>query len=118
MLEANRVENTNIVEARLDGGIEPGEVETLRSEIDAVLADHDKLRLLFVYEGLGSMNLQALWKDLKLEPRLLGDIEKMAVVSEKSWLGSVAGVLNSVMSIEVETFEPGRREEALQWLKT
>lgn len=118
MLEANRVENTNIVEAKLDGGIETSEMETLRSEIDAVLAEHDKLRLLFVYEGLGSMDLQALWKDLKLEPRIVGDIEKMAVVSEKSWFGSVAGVLNSLMSMEVEAFEPGQREEALQWLRT
>ena len=116
MLTVNRIRDTNIVEAKLDGGIETKEVEALRSGIDAVLGEYGKLKLLFVYEGLGSTDPMAIWKDLKLEIGLISDIEKMAVVSEKSWFGSVAGVLNSVMSMEVEAFEPGRREEALRWL--
>lgn len=118
MLTANQVQDTNIIEAKLDGGIETKEVESLRSEIDAVLSEYGKLRLLFVYEGLGSMDPMAIWQDLKLEAGIVGDIEKLAVVSEKSWFGSLAGLLNSMMSMEVETFEPGQRDEALRWLQT
>ena len=117
MLTASQIQDTNIVEAKLDGEIQTKEIEALRSEIDSVLAEHGKLRLLFVYEGVGGTDPMAIWKDLKLEVRLVSDIEKMAVMSEKGWFGSVAGVLNSVMSMEVETFEPSRRDEALQWLK-
>ena len=117
MLTANQIQDTNIVEAKLDGEVQPKEVEALRSEIDAVLGKYGKLKLLFVYEGLGSTDPLAIWKDLKLETRLLSDTEKMAIMSEKSWFGSVAGVLNSVMSMEIETFESGRREEALRWLE-
>lgn len=117
MLTVNQVQDTNIVEAKLDGGIETKEVEALRSEINAVLGEYGKLRLLFVYEGLGSMDPMAIWKDLKLEIGIVSDIEKMAVVSEKSWFGGIAGILNSMMSMEVETFESGQREEALRWLR-
>lgn len=117
MLSANQVQDTNIVEAKLDGEVQTKGVESLRSEIDAVLSEFGKLRLLFVYEGIGGMDPQAIWKDLKLEVRVINDIEKMAVVSEKGWFGDLAGLLNSVMSMEVETFEAGRREEALRWLK-
>ncbi len=117
MLTASQIQDTNIVEAKLDGEIQTEEVGTLRSEIDAVLAEYGKLRLLFTYEGIGGVDPMAIWKDLKLEARLVSDIEKMAIISEKSWFGGIAGVLNSVMSMEVETFEPGRREDAVRWLK-
>ncbi len=117
MLTASQIQDTSIVEAKLDGEIQTKEIEALRSEIDSVLAEHGKLRLLFIYEGVGGTDPMAIWKDLKLEARLVSDIEKMAVVSEKSWFGSLAGVLNSMMSMEIETFESGQREEALQWLK-
>ena len=108
---------TSIVEAHLDGEVQTAEMEALRSEIDTVLEEHGKLRLLFVYEGLGGTDPQAIWQDLKLEVKVVNDIERMAVVSEKGWFGDLAGLLNSVMSMEVETFETGRREEALRWLE-
>lgn len=117
MLSASQIRDTNFIEAKLDGEITTKEIEALRSEIDTVLAEHGKLRLLFVYEGIGSVDPMAIWKDLKLEVSIVGDIEKMAVVSAKGWFGSLAGLLNSVMSMEVETFEPNQKEEALRWLK-
>lgn len=117
MLTANQIQGTNIVEAKLDGEIRTKDIESLRSEIDAVLGEYGKLRMLFVYEGLGGTDPLAIWKDLKLEARIVSDIEKMAVVSEMSWFGSLAGLLNSMLSMEIETFETGRREEALQWLE-
>ena len=117
MLTVNQVQDTNVIEAKLDGEVQTKEMESLRSEIDAVLGEYGKLKLLFIYEGIGGIDPQAIWKDLKLEARIVSDIEKMAVVSEKSWFGSIAGVLNSVMSMEVETFDLGQREEALRWLQ-
>lgn len=117
MLTANQIQDTNIVEAKLDGGIETKEVESLRSEIDAVLSEYGKLRLLFVYEGLGSTDPMAIWQDLKLETRIFSDLEKMAVVSEQGWFGSLAGLLNSMTSMEIETFEPSQYEDAVEWLK-
>ena len=118
MLIASQIQDTNIVEVKLDGEIQTKEIEALRSEIDSVLSEYGKLRLLFIYEGIGGTDPMAIWKDLKLEARLVSDIEKMAVVSEKQWFGNLAGLLNSVMSMEIDTFEPGQREGALQWLKT
>ena len=117
MLTASQIQDTNIVEAKLDGEIQTKEIEALRSEIDSVLAEHGKLRLLFVYEGIGGADPMAIWKDLKLEVRLVSDIEKMAVVSEKGWFGSLAGLLNSITSMEIETFEVDQREDAVRWLK-
>lgn len=118
MLTANQIPDTNIIEAKLDGEIDTKEMETLRSEIGSVLNEHGKLRLLFVYESLAGADLRAIWQDLKLETRIISDIEKMAVVSEKSWFGSLTGILDRVMNFDIETFEPGRREEALAWLQT
>lgn len=116
MLTANQIEDTNIIEAKLDGEIQAKEIEMLRSEIDSVLSEYGRLRLLLVYEGVGGTDPLAIWQDLKLETSLISDMEKMAVVSEKSWFGSLAGLLNSMLSMEVETFEADQREEAVRWL--
>ena len=118
MLTANQIQDTNIVEAKLDGEIRTKDVEALRSEIDSVLYEHGKLRLLFVYEGIGGTDPMAIWKDLKLEARIFSNLEKMAVVSAQGWFGSLAGLLNSMTSMEIETFEPVQYESAVQWLKT
>lgn len=118
MLTAGKIQDTNIVEARLDGEIEKNEVETLRSEINSALSEHDKLRLLFVYEGIGKMDLKAIWEDIKLETSTVSNIERMAVVTEKGWMESAIGALSSVTSMEIRTFEPGQRDEALTWLSS
>ena len=117
MLTANQVQDTNIIEMKLDGEVETKDIEAARAEISSVLEDNDKLRMLVVYENLGSIGSKAIWEDKELEKSILDNAERLAVVSEKQWFESLAGALDSALSMEIETFEPGRREEALRWLK-
>ena len=117
MLIVNQIQDTNIIELKVDGDIETKDVEVARTEISSMLDVHDKLRMLVVYENLGSMGPKAIWEDRKLEKSILDNAERLAVVSEKQWFESLAGNLGSSLSMEVETFEPGQREEALRWLE-
>lgn len=118
MLTASQIQDTNIIELYLDGEVETKDIEAARSEVSSMLEGHDKLRLLLVYEELGSMGPKAIWEDAKLETSLFENAERMAVVSEKRWLEDIAQSLGSSTSLEIENFEPGQRDEALRWLQS
>lgn len=118
MLTASQIQDTNIVELYLDGEVEAKDIETARSEVSSTLEDHDKIRLLLVYEELGSMGPKAIWEDTKLETSIFQNAERMAVVSEKRWIEELSEKLGSSTSMEIENFEPGQRDEALAWLRS
>ena len=50
MLTANQVQDTNIVELKVDGEVETKDIEAAKTEISSVLDESDKLRVLVVYE--------------------------------------------------------------------
>ena len=118
MLTTNQIPDTNIIEMTVDGEVDTKDIEAARSEISSMLDENGKLRVLVVYENLGSMGPKALWEDTGLEKSVFDNAERLAVMSEKQWIESLAGNLGSATSLEVETFEPGQREEALRWLQS
>ena len=117
MLTTNQIPETNIIEMKVDGEVETKDIEAARSEISSVLEDNAKLRILVVYENLRSMGPKAIWEDAGLEKSVFDNAERLAVVSEKRWIESLAQDLGSSTSLEIETSEPGQREEALRWLQ-
>ena len=64
------------------------------------------------------MGPKAIWEDAGLEKSIFDNAERLAMVSEKQWIEDMAGRMGSATSMEIETFEPGQREEALQWLQS
>ncbi len=118
MLTASQIENTNIVELNVDGDVETEDIEAARSAVSSKLDENNKVRVLLIYENLGSMGPKAIWEDAGLEKSILDNAERMAVVSEKQWLEDMAENLDSPTSMEIETFEPGQRDEALRWLRS
>ena len=118
MLTASQIENTNIVELNVDGDVEAKDIEAARSAISSKLDENKKVRVLLMYENLGSMGPKAIWEDAGLEKSILDNAERMAVVSEKQWLEDTAENFNSSTNMEIKTFEPGQRDEALQWLQS
>ena len=117
MLTTNQVPETNIIEMKVDGEVETKDIEAARSEISSVLEGNGRLKVLVVYENLGSMGPKAIWEDTGLEKSVFDNAERLAVVSEKRWIESLAQDLGSSTSLEIETFETGQREEALRWLQ-
>jgi hypothetical protein len=116
MLTKQTIAGTNIVEVNLDGAVEESDVEDLRAEIDRVISEHGKFKILVLLGDLGNVGPRAIWEDLKLETSVLSDLERAAVVTDKEWFERMVEGLDPLFSARMEHFEPGEREAALRWL--
>lgn len=117
MLTTDTIEGTNIVTAAYSGSVATTEMEQLSSAVRQVIDREGSVRLLLEYGAIepGRIEPKAYVEDLKMTG-ILGDIEKMALVTDTSWIRRSAELFGAVISGEVQTFAAGQRDEALLWL--
>lgn len=118
MLTTKVLPDTNIAEAELDGSVETSEVESLRSELDTLTAEHGKVSVLFVLKDIGNIEPGAIWEDMKLETSLLDAFERAAIVTDREWFERAIDGVDQMFEAKFEHFEPSEREAALRWLKS
>ncbi|WP_047865856.1 SpoIIAA family protein [Rubrobacter aplysinae] len=116
MLTKQIIADTNIVEVHLDGAVQESEVEDLRAEIDRVISEHGKFKILVVLGNFGNVGPGAIWEDLKLETSVLSELERAAVVTDKEWFERMMEGVDRVFEARMEHFDPGEEEAALRWL--
>jgi len=118
MLTTDTIEGTNIVTAAYSGSIATEEMEQLRSTARQVIDRDGSVRLLLEYGDIdpGRIDPKAYFEDLKMTG-ILGDIHKMALVTDTSWIRTSAELFGAVISGEVQTFDADQRDEALLWLR-
>jgi hypothetical protein len=117
MLQTSVIEGTNVVSVTADGSISTEEEVVARQIIDEVVGEHGSARMLLEFAGVdvGRVEPKAVWEDLK-STRLLGDIDRVAVVADSGMLDKLVGAADALSSMEMRTFESGRRDEAVAWL--
>jgi hypothetical protein len=84
--------------------------------IEAAIAEHDKVRLVYVlghefddYEG------EAVWEDVKLGGRHLSSFERIAIVTDAKWAGPAVKVFSVLMPGQARAFRLAEFEAANQW---
>lgn len=105
-------------------GIEAvGEVEAddyervLVPAVEAALAEHRTVRLLCVLgDRFDGYSTGAMWADTKLGFEHLRRWERMAVVTDKEWIGHAVKAFGWLMPGEVRVFPTAERAEAEAWI--
>lgn len=92
-------------------------VSSIEPAVEAALADHDKVRLLYVlgpeftgYSGGAS------WEDGKLGMRHLTRWEKIAFVSDKDWMRHAVNAMGYLLPGRVKVFSVDEEAEASEWV--
>lgn len=119
MLKTSIIEGTNVVSLTVEGSISADEDLAAQKAVEQVASAHGSARMLLDYEGvdLSRVEPRAVWEDLK-GSRLLGDIDRIGIVSESSVLEAFAQLTKAVSDMEVRTFESGQRDAAVAWLSS
>ncbi len=85
--------------------------------VDEALADHDKIRLLYVLgPEFKSFSGGAMWEDGKLGLEHLTHWERMAVVSDVPWVRHTIDAVGYLIPARVRTFTLAEREQATAWV--
>lgn len=117
MLQTDTIPNTDIVRATIDGGVSGEEIKTFRERITAMTRDGVAPNVLMTFRELdvSETSPQAFWEDLK-SSAILDDLNKVAIVTDKSIIERLGNLADSVSSLTVKVYQPAQRDEAVAWL--
>jgi hypothetical protein len=108
---------TNTLEIELSGRLTKEDYETFVPKIEAAIAEHGKLRMLVRLTDFHGWNAGALWEDLKFDARHFTDIERLAIVGEKTWEKGMAVFCKPFTTAEVRYYDKDELDRARAWVE-
>lgn len=118
MIETIPTADGRIIGFSIDGKIDEADIKRIADEIVERLETHDRLRLYAEVKDWSGMTPKALLADLKFALSHFRDFEREAIVSDRTWLKTMAQVGDRILpSIEVKHFSWDDRAEALTWVE-
>jgi hypothetical protein len=119
MLASTVIPDTDIVVLTYGGRVRTEEKLDAAEEVDGVVQRCGRARLLVEYGERNPTRVEpkAMWADLATA-RLLGDVDRVAVVADTDWIDSVADAATRVTDADVRGFCAGRRDDAVAWLRS
>lgn len=117
MLNVSTIENSNVVTADYSGSLAVDDEKKLRSVLQEAVDRSGKIRLLATIGDidLGRIQPKAAWMDLKAAG-FFDDVEKMALVTDASWLARVTDWAGDLTDMTVATYPSGQRDNAVAWI--
>ena len=108
----------NVVGIRASGHVSAADYETvLMPAVETGLAKHDRLRLLYQLGGdFTGFSPGAMWDDMKMGIAHLRAWERIAVVTDVSWVATAARMFRFVMPCPVRVFSVEERAKAEAWI--
>ncbi len=92
--------------------------EVFLPRLEAVLKEHGKVRVLFhLAPDFQGWTPGALWEDLRLDLKHLGDFEKVALVGASVWADAALKLFAHFMPGQVRTFLREHLAEAWIWIQ-
>lgn len=118
MLTAREIPDTNIFEISVDGSITRTEFDAAMARLERMIAQHGSIRLIEIIHGLGGIAPSALWEDLRLAPRNLKHLDRVAVVADQAWIEWMATLARPFVHAEMRTFPLDQLEQARTWIES
>jgi hypothetical protein len=92
---------------------------TVVPAIDQALRTNNKIRLLHVLdEGFDGYSPGAIWMDTKLGIEHLRHLERIAVVTDASWIERTLGTIARMIPGEARAFTMDHRADAQTWVSS
>ena len=86
-------------------------------EVEEVIAREGTARLFLQMRDFHGWDLHAAWDDMKFGVKHYGDLERMALVGEKSWEKWMAKFTKPFTKAEVRYFDSSEVDAAWEWLR-
>jgi len=121
MLTMLDISSENVVALRADGTLDEGDVARIADALDDALAAHERIRVYFETGEVLGITPRGLWEDIRYGVRRFRDlasrIERVALVTDKAWLRTLAELEGKLFpAVEERAFPLADREEALGWI--
>ena len=105
-----------VLVVRASGKLTKEDYEHFVPEVERLIQQHGKIRMLFDMHDFHGWNAGALWADTKFAFKHFSDIERLAVVGEKAWEHGMAVFCRPFTKAEVRYFDRSEADQADTWI--
>lgn len=117
MLTIDTDAKVGLAELTVDGAIHKADFERVIAAIDDLLEQHEKLNVVEVVKEIGSVDFDVWWKDLVFHLSHRNWLHRVAVVSDKGWVGPLTRFFAPLYPAEIRTFALDQLDEARHWAR-
>ena len=120
-LEVNAVELKeelpgNILTVRITGKLSKEDYELLVPEVERLIEEHGKIRVLLILVDFHGWSAGALWEDTKFNIHHFNDLERLAIVGDKKWEKGMAVFCKPFTTAKIRYFDISEEEAAARWI--
>ena len=101
----NETSGGKVLEVRASGKLAKEDYEHFVPEIEHLIGQHKKVRVLFEMHDFHGWEAGALWADIKFDLKHFGDIERLALVGETKWEKGMAAFCKPFTTAKVKYFD-------------
>lgn len=117
MLKIETDAAVGLAELTVEGPVNRADYEQVVATIDDLLKQHDKLNVIEVVREMGWVDFDVWWKDLVFHLTHRNWLHRVAVVSDKGWVGPMTRFFAPLYPAEIRTFALDQLDEARQWAR-
>jgi len=116
-VELQNEEKAKVVTVRVSGKLSKKDYEAFVPEIERQMERHGKVRILFDMHDFHGWELGAAWEDLKFGVKHFKDVERLAMVGEKTWEKWMSSFCKPFTRAEVRYYDRSEAEAAKAWIE-
>jgi len=102
----------------LSGKITKEDYERFAPELERLIRQYGKIRVMVIMRDFHGWRMGALWQDIKFDLQHFKQFEKIAFVGEKKWQEWMSNICLPFTTGEIRYFRRDRLNEARAWLQS
>lgn len=115
-IKLNEEKDGKLLAIHVSGTLAKADYKHFVLEFERLIELHGKLRVLFVMTGFHGWTAGALWEDTRFAMHHFSDIDRLALVGEKTWQEGMATFCKPFTKATIKYFDHTQTLEARKWL--
>jgi hypothetical protein len=103
---------------KFSGELTDKEYKGFVAEVETIIADQGKIRLLMIVDYPQGFDLKAAWDDLVFWIKHIKNIERLAIVGQKEWEKWLELLEKPFIHTEVKYYNKSNTKDAWDWIKS
>jgi hypothetical protein len=116
-VELHEDDGGKVLTVNLSGKLTTQDYEHFVPEVDRLIKQHGKLRVLVRMHEFHGWTLGALWEDIKFDLKHFSHIERLALVGDRKWEAGMAAFCKPFTTAKVRYFDEAQKEDASKWVR-
>ncbi|MCX6905453.1 MAG: STAS/SEC14 domain-containing protein [Verrucomicrobia bacterium] len=107
-----------LLEVHATGQLSRNDYKTLTPQVERLVHDHGKIRVLFEMTDFRGWSPGGLWEDIKFDARHYADVERLALVGDRRWESLMAGFCHPFTWPKMRFFDSHEMDQARRWVES